>query len=94
MLHNKKPEELSLDEIKELQACVSHFFTNHPHEKLKSIMWDLYTGWVYSSAEHVTPEEITDMLMFYEDVRRWLSEVHEYAQYLDVVVLKRPKRES
>lgn len=94
MHQNKKPEELSIEEIKGLQADVCHFFTNHPHEKLKSIMWDLYTGWVYSSAEYVTPEEITDMLKFYEDVQGWLCEVHEYAQYLDVVVLKRPKRES
>lgn len=81
--------ELSQAEVQDLQLGMRHFFINYPPEKLKEVIWDLYRGWVYNSAEYVGKEEITDMLLFYEAIHPFMIDVYNYCQYLDRTVLKK-----
>jgi len=81
-------EELSPNQARDLQLGMRHFFVNYPHEEVKRILWELYRGWVFNSAEYVQQEEITDMLLFYEAILEFTDDVHSYSQYLDRTVLK------
>ncbi|WCT12285.1 hypothetical protein [Mucilaginibacter jinjuensis] len=74
-------KELSPDDIRNLQLGMRHLFTNYPHEELKKTIWELYRGWVYNSAEYVSPKEITEMLLLYEAMLAFTNDVHEYCQY-------------
>jgi hypothetical protein len=81
-------EELSPNQVRDLQLAMRHFFVNYPHEEVKRIIWELYRGWVFNSAEYVQQEEITDMLLFYEAILEFTDDVHNYCQYLGRTVLK------
>jgi len=81
-------EELSPNQVRDLRLGMRHFFVNYPHEKVKRIIWELYRGWVFNSAEYVQQEEITDMLLFYEAILEFTNDVHSYCQYLGRTVLK------
>lgn len=81
-------KELSPNEIRDLQLAMRYFFINYPHENLKEVIWDLYRGWVFNSAEYVEREEIKNMLLFYEAMLSFMDDVYEYCQYLDRTVLK------
>jgi hypothetical protein len=81
-------EELTLKQVRDLQIGMRHFFVNYPHEEVKRIIWELYRGWVFNSAEYVQQEQITDMLLFYEAILEFTDDVHSYCQYLDRTVLK------
>ncbi|SDR83165.1 hypothetical protein SAMN05216490_0022 [Mucilaginibacter mallensis] len=81
-------EELSPNQVRDLQLGMRHFFVNYPHEEVKRIIWDLYRGWVFNSAEYVQQEEITDMLLFYEAILEFTNDVHSYCQFLGRTVLK------
>jgi hypothetical protein len=81
--------ELSPNEVRDLQLGMRHFFINYPPEELKEVIWDLYRGWVYNSAEYVGKEEITNMLLFYEAIHPFMNDVYNYCQYLDRTVLKK-----
>jgi hypothetical protein len=85
---NTEFKEPSPNEVRDLQLGMRHFFTNYPHEELKQIIWDLYRGWVYESADYVTAKQTTDMLLFYEAFLEFTNDVHEYCQYLNRTVLK------
>jgi hypothetical protein len=52
-------------------------------------MWELYSGWVYESAAAVTPQQIRDMLIFYQSWGLFVDDVYQYSQYLERNVLKR-----
>ncbi|KAA8485554.1 hypothetical protein BDE36_0422 [Arcticibacter tournemirensis] len=82
-------KELSPKEIKDLQYGLRHLFVNYPYDELKKIIWELYRGWVYNSAESVTGEEITNMLLFYEGFNLFLDDLYEYCEYLNRTVLKK-----
>jgi hypothetical protein len=73
--------------VRDLQLGMRHFFINYPHEELRQIVWELYRGWVYESAEWVSAEQITDMLLFYEAFHLFINDVNEYCQYLNRTVL-------
>ena len=75
-------EELSLNQVRDLQLGMKHFFVNYPHEEVKRTIWELYRGWVFNSAEYVQQEEITEMLLFYEAILEFTNDVHSYCQYL------------
>jgi len=81
-------EGLSPNQIRDLQLGMRHFFVNYPHEDVKRIVWELYRGWVFNSAEYVQQEEITDMLLFYEAILEFTNDVHSYCQFLGRTVLK------
>jgi len=81
-------EELSPNQVRDLQLSMRHFFVNYPYQEVKRIIWELYRGWVFNSAEYVQQEEITDMLLFYEAILEFTDDVHSYCQYLDRNVLK------
>ena len=81
-------EELSPNQVRDLQLGMRHFFVNYPLEEVKRIIWELYRGWVFNSAEYVQQEEITDMLLFYEAILEFADDVHSYCQYLGRSVLK------
>jgi hypothetical protein len=81
-------EELSPNQVRDLQLGMRHFFVNYPHEEVKRIIWELYRGWVFNSAEYVQQEEITNMLLFYEAILEFTNDVHSYCQYLGRTVLK------
>jgi hypothetical protein len=81
-------QELSPNQVRDLQLGMRHFFVNYPHEEVKRIIWELYRGWVFNSAEYVQQEEITDMLLFYEAILEFTGDVHSYCQYLGRTVLK------
>jgi hypothetical protein len=69
-------EELSSNQVRDLQLGMKHFFVNYPHEEVKRIIWELYRGWVFNSAEYVQQEEITDMLLFYEAILEFTRDTH------------------
>ncbi len=79
---------VSQDEIRSLQLAMRDIFVNHPHEDVKRILWELYKGWVYNSADYVSSEEITSMLLFYERILEFMGDVHSYCQILNRTVLK------
>ena len=81
-------EELSSNQVRDLQLGMKHFFVIYPHEEVKRIIWELYRGWVFNSAEYVQQEEITDMLLFYEAILEFTRDTHNYSQYLGRTVLK------
>ena len=81
-------EELSSNQVRDLRLGMRHFFVNYPHEDVKRIVWELYRGWVFNSAEYVQQEEITDMLLFYEAILEFTNDVHSYCQFLGRTVLK------
>ena len=81
-------EELSPIQVRDLQLGMRHFFVNYPHEEVRRIIWELYRGWVFNSAEYVQQEEITETLLFYEAILGFANDVHSYCQYLDRTVLK------
>lgn len=60
---------LSPDDSKSLMI-VKAFFLEYPPDKLQNIFWELYKGWVYHSAQNIDGEEITDMILFYEEIKR------------------------
>ncbi|QTE35811.1 hypothetical protein J3L18_22040 [Mucilaginibacter gossypii] len=86
--NQKDFKELASSEVRDLQLAMRHFFINYPQEKLKGVIWDLYRGWVFNSAEYVEREEIKDMLLFYEAILEFMNDVNNYCQYLDRTVLK------
>lgn len=55
-MENQEFKELSATEVKDLQYGLRHLLLNYPHDELKKIIWELYRGWVYNSAESVTGE--------------------------------------
>ena len=81
-------EELSPNQVRDLQLGMRHFFVNNPYEEVKRIIWELYRGWVFNSAEYVQQEEITNMLLFYEAILEFTNDIHSYCQYLGRTVLK------
>jgi hypothetical protein len=86
--NDREFKELSPKEVRDLQLGMRHFFINYPHEELKKLIWELYRGWVYNSAEYVIGDEITNMLLFYEAIHEFTNDVHNYCQYLNRTVLK------
>jgi hypothetical protein len=87
----KNFNELSAKEVVDLQYGIGHFFINYPNETLKNIMWELYSGWIYESADAVSPEQIRDMLIFYQSWGLFIDDVHQYSQHLEKKVLSRGK---
>lgn len=85
---------LSRGEIRDLQLGMRHFFINYPHGHLKGVIWDLYRGWVFNSAEYIQREEIKDMLLFYEAILSFMDDAHKYCQHLDHTVLNLNRNES
>lgn len=86
--NDKEFIELSPKQVRDLQLSMRHFFINYSQEEVKRIIWELYRGWVYNSAEYVSPEEITNMLLFYEAINEFINDVHNYCEYLNRTVLK------
>lgn len=80
--------KLSEKEVQNLQLSMRHFFVNHPHAEVKIAFWELYKGWVYHSADYAGKEEITDMLIFYEAMGRFVAEVYTYCQHLEQTSLQ------
>lgn len=78
-----KYKELTPDEVKEVLLGIRYIFINYPPEKFKEIIWDLYRGWVYNSAEWVQQNDITNMLLFYDFITHLIDELFEYSQYLN-----------
>ncbi len=76
-------KELSQGEIKEMLLGIRYIFINYPPEKLKEIIWQLYRGWVYNSAEWVQQDDIKDMLLFYDFITHLIDDLFEYSQYLN-----------
>ena len=76
-------KELSPGEIKEMLLGIRYIFINYPPEKLKEIIWQLYRGWVYHSAEWVQQDDIKDMLLFYDIITHLIDDLFEYSQYLN-----------
>ena len=76
-------KELSPREIKEMLLGIRYIFINYPPEKLKEIIWQLYRGWVYNSAEWVQQDDIKDMLLFYDFITHLIDDLFEYSQYLN-----------
>ena len=76
-------KELSPGEIKEMLLGIRYIFINYPPEKLKEIIWQLYRGWVYNSAEWVQQDDIKDMLLFYDFITHLIDDLFEYSQYLN-----------
>jgi len=75
-------KELSPGEVKEMLLGMRYIFINYPPEKFKEIMWQLYRGWVYNSAEWVQQDDIKDMLLFYDFITHLIDDLFEYSQYL------------
>jgi hypothetical protein len=90
-MENIPESQLSPKQIKDLQYRMWHFFVDFPQGNLRSILWELYSGWVYDSASHASPDQITGMLRFYETMLVFLADVHQYTQHLDQCVLKNDK---
>ena len=90
---DKELIELSTIQVRDLQLAMRYFFINYPQEEVKRIIWELYRGWVYNSAEYVSPDEITDTLLFYEAIQEFTNDVHKYCQYLNQTVLKNDKKD-
>ncbi|WP_432329357.1 hypothetical protein ACRQ5D_14705 [Mucilaginibacter sp. P25] len=76
-------KELSPGEIREMLLGIRYIFINYPPEKLKEIIWQLYRGWVYNSAEWVQQDDIKDMLLFYDFITHLIDDLFEYSQYLN-----------
>lgn len=90
-MENITYSKLSPKQIQDLQYRMRHFFVDYPHGNLQSVLWELYSGWVYNSAARASPDEITGMLRFYETMLVLLDDVHQYTQHLDQCVLKNDK---
>ncbi len=86
--NDKEFKELSPKEVRDLQWGMRYFFNNHPDEDLKSVLRDIYSGWIYNSADYVTSEQITQMLLFYERLLEFMDCAHNYCRYLDRTVFK------
>ncbi len=80
---NLEFKELSPDEVRTMLLGIRHIFLNYTPEKFKEIIWQLYRGWVYDSAEWVMQDDITDILVFYEFIQLTINELFEYSQYLN-----------
>jgi len=76
-------KELSPGEVKEMLLGIRYIFINYPPEKLREIIWQLYRGWVYNSAEWAQEDDIRDMLLFYDFITQLIDDLFEYSQYLD-----------
>lgn len=87
-MENNLDSQLSPKQIQDLQYRMRHFFIDCPHENLKSVLWNMYSGWVYNSAAYASPDQITGMLRFYETMLVFLADVHQYTQFLDQCILK------
>ena len=85
--------ELSAKDVMDLRYGIGHFFINYPYETLKNILWELYSAWIYESADAVTPEQIKDMLIFYQSWGLFIDDLHKYSEYLEKNVLSRGKAE-
>jgi hypothetical protein len=86
--NDKEVIEQSSKQVRDLQLAMRHFFINYPHEEVKRIIWELYRGWLFNSAEYVSPEEIANTLLFYEAIQEFINDVHNYCQYLNHTGLK------
>lgn len=52
----------------------SSLFESFDKPKLNKLLWELYRGWSYHSAEYADTAEVRDMLVFYEELRELLSD--------------------
>jgi len=80
---NIEYKELSPAEVKEMLLGIRYIFVNYPPEKLREIIWQLYRGWVYNSAEWAQEDDIRDMLLFYDFITHWIDDLFQYSQYLN-----------
>lgn len=86
MNHNNDEQEitsLTLEDVQRLQLSMRHFFVDYPPVEMKKVIWELYKGWVYQSAEGVSGDGITEMMLFYEAVNVQLDDVYLYCRYLE-----------
>lgn len=67
-----------------LLVDVQRFFLEYPMDKLHSVLWELYKGWVNDSAQDVSGEEIVDMLFFYEQIKEVFSSMFELSDSLQI----------
>lgn len=81
--NNIEYKELSAAEVKEMLFGIRYIFVNYPPEKLREIIWQLYRGWVYNSAEWAQEEDIRDMLLFYDFITQLIDDLFQYSQYLN-----------
>ena len=80
---NNDFKALSPEEVKDILLGIRYIFVNYPPEKLREIIWQLYRGWVYNSAEWAQEDDIRDMLLFYDFITHLIDDLFEYSQYLD-----------
>lgn len=52
---------------------LSNLFESFDKPKLNKLLWELYRGWSYHSAEYADTAEVRDMLAFYEELKELLS---------------------
>ncbi|MXV14336.1 hypothetical protein [Hufsiella ginkgonis] len=76
---------LTQEQFKSVQADVEYFFVNYPPKELRKLLWQLYSGWVYNSADHVTKEDIHNMLFFYEQIGDFLNDSYRLSKALNEV---------
>lgn len=69
---------------------VQSFFLEYPLDKLHNVFWELYKGWVNHSAQNISGEEITDMILFYEEIKEVFKSVFELSSNLQIVATNNP----
>ena len=80
-----QPACLSDDELLSPETVLAEFFDNNPIHECRDLVWELYKGWTYHTAEYNSNQTI-DMLLFYTKLIGFLnaSFVHIEKQRLEI----------
>ncbi|RXK83473.1 hypothetical protein [Filimonas effusa] len=66
------PDEVIESEILKIR----NFFSEVPYKRWKKVLWELYSCYVYQTEEVNSGKENSEMLLLYEDLRRFLKDMN------------------
>ncbi|ALL05969.1 hypothetical protein AQ505_10970 [Pedobacter sp. PACM 27299] len=67
-----QPARLSDDELQNPENLITEFFDNTPIHECRDLVWELFKGWTYHTAEYDS-NQTTNMLLFYTQLIGFLN---------------------
>lgn len=63
---------------------IRSFFAEVPYKKWKKVLWELYSCHVYETSDVNSGKENSEMLLMYEDLRRFLKELNRLNKRIEM----------
>ncbi|MEH3115202.1 hypothetical protein [Pedobacter terrae] len=81
---NYQPVDISDGDIDNAVSSITYFFVNHPIHESRAKFWELYAGWIHLAAESPEGEELTDMLLFYNQLVELLNLCYVFTKKIEL----------